>query len=171
YMGTFAADRQQGLSALMLEPAQRLPHKRFLIAGAQYPADFPWGENIYFVRHLPPAEHPAFYASSKLTLNITRRAMAAMGYCPSGRLFEAAACGAPILSDGWEGIEQFFVPGREIVIARSTGDALDALNMDESERAAISEAARRRALSEHTSAHRARELVGLLEQSGVAAWQ
>ena len=92
-------------SALFVEPARRAPDRRFLIGGAQYPPVFPWTDNIYFVRHLPPAEHPAFYSSSRLTLNVTRRAMAAMGYCPSGRLFEAAACGAPILSDDWEGLD------------------------------------------------------------------
>ena len=108
YMGTYAADRQAELEQLLVEPARRLPQKRFLIGGAQYPESFPWSGNIYFVRHLPPAEHRAFYSSSRLTLNVTRAAMARMGYCPSGRLFEAAACGAPILSDAWEGLDAFF---------------------------------------------------------------
>ena len=110
YIGTYAADRQAALEALFVEPAQRLPTERFVIAGAQYPHSFPWTDNIYFVRHLPPAEHPAFYASARLTLNVTRQAMAAMGWCPSGRLFEAAACGVPILSDDWQGLEEFFTP-------------------------------------------------------------
>jgi spore maturation protein CgeB len=99
YMGTYAADRQPVLEQLLVEPARRLPERRFLIGGAQYPAAFPWTSNIFFVRHVPPGEHPAFYSSARLTLNITRAAMAQMGYCPSGRLFEATACGAPVLSD------------------------------------------------------------------------
>ncbi len=166
YMGTFAADRQQGLSALMLEPAQRLPRKRFLIAGAQYPVDFPWSPNIFFVRHLPPGEHPAFFSSCALTLNIPRRAMAELGYCPSGRLFEAAACGAPMLSDWWEGIEQFLEPGRELLIARSAEEAVEALAIAPAELKRIAEAARRRVLAEHTNDRRAQELVGLLESAG-----
>ena len=127
YLGTYAEDRQATLDRLLVETARRSPARRFLVGGAQYPAAFPWTANIFFVRHLPPAEHPAFYSSSRLTLNVTRRAMAAMGYCPSGRLFEAAACGAPILSDEWEGLERFFRPGIEILIARDTADAESAL--------------------------------------------
>jgi spore maturation protein CgeB len=101
YLGTYAEDRQRGVDALLVEPARRRPELRFVIGGAQYPQTFPWTDNIYFVRHLPPADHPAFYSSSRLTLNVTRRAMAEMGYCPSGRLFEAAACGVPIVTDPW----------------------------------------------------------------------
>jgi spore maturation protein CgeB len=102
YLGTYAADRQAALEMLFVAPARHRPKQRFLIGGAQYPQDFPWSDNIYFVRHLPPSEHPAFFSSSRLTLNVTRQAMAEMGWCPSGRLFEASACGAAILSDGWD---------------------------------------------------------------------
>ncbi|WP_460450747.1 CgeB family protein [Alsobacter sp. SYSU BS001988] len=165
YLGTYAQDRQAALEALFVEPARRRPGQRFLIAGAQYPPDFPWTDNIYFVRHLPPAEHPAFYASSRLTLNVTRRAMAEMGWCPSGRLFEAAACGAALLSDSWEGLDSFFEPGREILIARSTEDALAAIDRPSGEIAAIGRRARERVLAEHTSAHRARDLLAALEDA------
>src|SRR6185369_8117440 len=115
YLGTYAADRQDALEELLIEPARLAGTKRFVIGGAQYPADFPWTSNIYFVRHLPPSLHPAFYGSCRMTLNITRAAMAEMGFCPSGRLFEAAACGAPILTDTWEGLDQFYTPGEEIL--------------------------------------------------------
>lgn len=162
YLGTYAEDRQAALEALFVEPARRLPDKRFLIGGAMYPADFPWTDNIFFVKHMPPAEHPAFFASSRLTLNVTRRAMAAMGYCPSGRLFEAAACGTPLLSDGWEGLDAFFTPGREILIARSTNDALAALALSDAELGALARAARERTLEEHTADRRAREMVEAL---------
>ncbi len=163
YIGTYAEDRQAALEALLIEPAQQLPKRRFLIAGAMYPRSFPWRENIFFVRHLPPAEHASFYSSSALTLNVTRRAMAEMGYCPSGRLFEAAACGVPVLSDWWEGLDGFFEPGREILIARSTEEAVQAIGMPREELARIGRAARDRALSAHTAAHRARELEAILE--------
>src|SRR5205807_2626504 len=114
YLGTFAADRQAALETLFVEPARRRPAGRFVLGGAQYPHDFPWSPNIYFVRHLPPSEHPAFFCSSRATLNVTRPDMVDMGWCPSGRLFEAAACGAAILSDTWEGLDSFFAPGEEI---------------------------------------------------------
>ncbi len=114
YLGTFAADRQSRFEELFLRPAQQMPDKKFCIGGALYPPDFPWASNIYFLKHLAPPEHAVFYSSSRLTLNITRAAMARMGYAPSGRLFEAAACGTPIVSDWWEGFDQFFEPGKEI---------------------------------------------------------
>jgi len=162
YLGTYAADRQEALERLFLEPARRLPGKRFVIGGAQYPIDFPWGDNLFFVRHLPPADHPAFYASSPLTLNVTRAAMASMGYCPSGRLFEAAACGTAVLSDTWEGLDRFFEPGREIFTARSTEEVFDVLSRPQEEILRVARAARERTLVEHTAEKRAEELVEIL---------
>jgi spore maturation protein CgeB len=165
YLGTYSQDRQQALEHLFVGAARKRPEFRFLIGGAQYPADFPWSPNIYFVRHLPPSEHPAFFASSRMTLNVTREAMAKMGWCPSGRLFEAAACGAPIVTDVWNGIDEFFEPGEEILLARQQGDVLAALELDDAELRRISKRARERTLDQHCSARRARELIGLLEQS------
>src|SRR5205823_1548219 len=111
YLGTYAADRQDALRALFTEPARRLPHDRFLLAGSMFDGSFPWQPNIYYINHLPPADHPAFYCSTRLTLNVTRRPMAEMGYCPSARLFEATACGSAVLTDYWDGLEEFFTPG------------------------------------------------------------
>lgn len=165
YLGTYAADRQPALQALLVEPARERSGLRFLIGGAQYPQNFPWSGNIYFVRHLPPDEHPAFFSSSRLTLNITRRDMAEMGFCPSGRLFEAAACGTPVLSDSWTGLETFFAPGSEILIARSTADSVAALDLDEAEVRRIGLAACERTLAEHTSARRAAELLAAFDHA------
>jgi spore maturation protein CgeB len=165
YLGTYAEDRQGALEQLFVAPARRLPLRRFLIGGAQYPQNFPWNDNIYFKRHLPPSEHPAFFSSSRLTLNVTRRAMAEMGFCPSGRLFEAAACGTPILSDEWEGIEEFFTPGDEILVARSTDDAIAAIELSDETLAAHARAARARTLEEHTADRRAVELEALLSEA------
>jgi spore maturation protein CgeB len=162
YLGTYAADRQAALRELLIEPAQHRPGQRFLIGGAQYPAEFPWLGNIFFVRHLPPSEHPAFYSSSRITLNITRAAMARLGWCPSGRLFEAAACGVPILSDSWPGLDQFFTPGSEILVAETREDAIAALDLPQGELAQIARAAQERVASEHTADHRVRELEQLL---------
>jgi spore maturation protein CgeB len=163
YLGTYAADRQRALEALFLHPARRLPGRRFAIGGAMYPDSFPWTPNTYFFGHVSPSAHAAFYGSSKLTLNVTRGAMASMGYCPSGRLFEAAACGTPILSDEWEGLDSFFEPGREILVARSTEDAVEAMGMSRKRLEQIGAAGRERALEEHTAGRRARELEAALE--------
>jgi spore maturation protein CgeB len=154
YLGTYAEDRQTTLERLFIEPARRLPGKKFLIGGAQYPAHFPWTQNVFFTQHLPPADHPAFFCSGRVTLNVTRRAMAQMGYCPSGRLFEAASCGCPLLSDTWPGLETFFTPGKEILIANTTEDAINALQLSDAELKRIAAAARERTLAEHTSEQR-----------------
>jgi spore maturation protein CgeB len=165
YLGTYAADRQPALERLLVEPARLLPQRRFLIGGAQYPEAFPWTGNIFFVRHLPPDQHPAFYSSSRLTLNITRAAMARMGHCPSGRLFEAAACGAPILSDPWEGLDAFFRPDSEILVAHGTDHAIDALEVSDAELAQIASLARQRTLEEHTADRRAAQLESAIEDA------
>jgi spore maturation protein CgeB len=163
YLGTYAPDRQARLHELFIEPARRCPEKRFVIGGAQYPTEFPWTNNIWFVRHIPPPEHPAFYSSSCLTLSVTRAAMADMGYCPSGRLFEAAACGTPVISDWWQGLGDFFRPGREILVASTATEVEEALSLDSEELRAIGYAARDRVLAEHTADHRGAELLSLLE--------
>lgn len=165
YLGTYAGDRQERLEALFIAPAAQRPHQRFVLGGAQYPQDFPWHPNIFFVRHLPPAEHPAFYASSRLTLNVTRAAMARMGWCPSGRLFEAAACATPVISDWWEGLDAFYAPDSEILPARSAEDVVAALDMSESEIRRIGRAAKERTLADHTSAHRAAEFLQVIEEA------
>jgi spore maturation protein CgeB len=165
YLGTYAADRQATLETLFIEPARRQPEQRFLIGGAQYPQEFPWAPNIYFVQHLEPAQHPAFFCSSRLTLNVTRRAMKAMGYCPSGRLFEAAACRTPVISDSWEGLERFFAPDEEIIIAHTSDAVTDALQRTEGALARIGRQARERTLSEHTALHRVVELESALESA------
>jgi len=162
YLGTYAADRQDKVDALFLEPARQRPALQFVIGGAQYPADFPWTDNIFYWRHVAPGEHPRFYAAARATLNVTRATMAASGWCPSGRLFEAAACSAPILSDWWDGLDEFFAPGREILIVRTTDDVLGALDRSDEEFARIGDAARARALADHTAERRAAELVSLL---------
>ena len=165
YLGTYAADRQPALRELFLAPALRQPSARFLIGGALYPESFPWSANLFFVRHLPPALHPAFFCSSRATLNITRRAMAEYGYCPSGRLFEAAACGTPLLTDGWEGLDSFFVPGEEILRVDSAEDVLAAVSLSDGELSRIAAAARHRALTEHSAASRAAELESICQRA------
>jgi spore maturation protein CgeB len=169
YLGTYSADRQDALTRLFLAPARHRPSRRFTLAGSMYPLDFQWTPNMFYLSHLPPGDHPAFYCSSALTLNITRGPMAEMGFCPSGRLFEAAACGTAIVSDWWEGLDGFFTPGEEILIAHDTDAAVAALDLSDLERSAIGRRGRERALDCHTAAIRARELEkAILERSNVS---
>jgi spore maturation protein CgeB len=163
YLGAWAADRQAALDALFLEPARRLADKRFLLAGAQYPHELVWPDNVHRFDHVPPGEHAAFYCSSPLTLSVTRAPMVALGHCPSGRLFEAAACGVPVLSDAWEGLDGLFEPDREILIARNADEAMAHLQRSPEELHRIGEAARARTLAQHTAAHRAEQLIVILE--------
>ncbi len=163
YLGTYARDRQHALERLFLEPARLRPSKKFILGGSLYPEDFGWAPNIWYAAHVSPFDHAAFYASSPLTVSVTRGPMASMGFCPSGRLFEAAACGTPVLSDVWNGLRDFFEPGSEILVARTTEEALDAIELSREELARIGRRARERVLDEHTATHRARELISYLE--------
>ena len=162
YLGTYSADRQQALEELLIKPARHLPQRRFVVGGAMYPEAQSWPPNVRYYHHVAPPEHCRFYSSSPLTLSVTRASMAALGYCPSGRIFEAAACGTAVLSDWWEGLDAFFEPGKEILIARSTEDATSTLAMDKSEIARIGARAKERTLDCHTSYIRARQLLYLL---------
>jgi spore maturation protein CgeB len=163
YLGTRAADRDHAVRALFLDAARALPDRRFLLGGSLYPASTDFPANVARIEHVPPPEHAAFYGSARLSLNVTRGVMKRAGFCPSGRLFEAAACGAPIVTDAWEGIDRFFEEDREILVAASTADVLAALARTDEELWRIGRAARERALGEHTAAHRAAELLAAVE--------
>lgn len=159
YLGTYSADRQDALERLLIEPARKHPEGRFAVAGAQYPDSIVWPANVARTVHLPPAEHRGFYNAQRFTLNVTRRDMVAAGFSPSVRLFEAAACGVPILSDNWPGIDQFFEPKREIVLVEDANAVLASLRgMSEERRTQMAQRARTRILAEHTAAHRAETL-------------
>jgi spore maturation protein CgeB len=163
YIGTYSADRHAKLEELFLGPARQLSQRQFVIAGAMYDDRAGWPPNVRHFEHVPPHEHCAFYSSSPLTLSVTRGPMAAMGYCPSGRLFEAAACGTAVLSDWWTGLDTFFEPEREILVAGSCAEAVLAIESDAAELARIGERARERALDCHTAEARAQRLLSLIE--------
>jgi spore maturation protein CgeB len=159
YMGTYSDDRQPTLERLLLSVAREWKEASFIAVGPQYPDSIVWPPNIKRVTHLAPRHHRAFYNEQRFTLNITRAAMIAAGWSPSVRLFEAAACGTPIITDDWNGLDSFFTRDEEILVAGSTADVLSMLqDVPEAERLAIGARARRRVLSEHTAAHRAAEL-------------
>jgi len=159
YLGTFSDDRQPTVERLLLHPAKMEPKMRFVVAGPQYPKTISWPANVDHIVHLNPAEHRAFYNSQRFTLNVTRADMVRAGYSPSVRLFEAAACGTPVISDEWTGLDKFFTPGEEILLARTTADANRILHSWSAEEAReLGMRARKRVLAEHTAAHRAEEL-------------
>jgi spore maturation protein CgeB len=164
YMGTYAADRQHKFEQLFLHTVQSRPNDTFVLAGSQYPQHH-WTKNLKHFEHVSPYDHPALYSSSRFTLNITRDGMARAGYCPSGRLFEAAACGTPIITDWFSGLNCFFKPQEEILVVNDTDDVLDALDISDDQLAKIAARARERTLYEHTGDCRARELMSYLEDA------
>lgn len=166
YLGTYSDDRQPPLQKLMLDAAAKLPQQKFVVAGPGYPEKTNWPSNLERIDHLPPSEHRKFYNSQRFSMNITRKNMVEMGYAPSVRLFEAAACATPVISDYWEGLDSFFEFGKEILVSRSAEETMAYLTeVDEDERRAIGRAAREKVLSRHTAAHRAAELIGYLREA------
>ena len=161
YLGTYSDDRQPMLERLLIEPARRLPHRRFVVAGPQYPATLEWPANVERIEHLPPADHPAFYSRQRFTLNVTRADMVAAGWSPSVRLFEAACCAAPVISDPWPGLDEVFRPEAEIFIRDNSEAVVDLIERGEGRDAG--ERARRRALRDHTGLNRARKLASIAD--------
>ncbi len=171
YLGTYSDDRQPALERLLVSPARECPELGFCVAGSMYPETISWPENVERIQHLPPAEHRDFYNSQRFTLNITRADMVRAGYSPSIRLFEAAACGTPMISDAWDGLGEIFTIGSEILVARNSAECLEYLHdITDEERVEIGERARQRVLAEHTSVSRAAQLETYVgELAGMAA--
>ena len=163
YLGTYSDDRQPTLERLLIEPARAMPNARFVVAGPQYPDTIEWPANVERIEHLPPSEHAAFYSASRFTLNVTRADMIAAGWSPSVRLFEAAACACPIISDRWDGLTTLFNSPGEILLADGAADVIAALGGADA--AAIGLAGQARVLAEHSAAHRAAELENHLTQA------
>ena len=165
YLGTYSDDRQPTLDELLIQTAEKRESGSFVVAGPQYPSTIKWPENVKRIEHLPPDKHRKFYNRQGFTLNVTRAAMIDAGFSPSVRLFEAAACATPIISDFWEGLDKLFEPGHEILIARSTQDVLHYLKeYSEKERKLMGKRARKKVLNEHSSRERAKQLIGYIEE-------
>jgi spore maturation protein CgeB len=159
YLGTYSADRQRALERLLFQPARQLSDEKFVVAGAQYPQTLPWPRNVALIEHLPPSKHLGFYGRQRYALNITRADMVSAGFSPSVRMFEAAACGVPIISDRWPGLESFFAPGKEIVVVDGPQQVVQVLDqLPETQRRQIAAAARKRLLKSHAPEHRAKQL-------------
>jgi len=169
YMATYAPDRQDKVDELFLEPARRNPQRQFMLAGPLYPDDWRWPANVRRAEHVAPREHPAFYSSSRITLNVTRAEMASNGWCPSGRFFEAAACGTPLLSDWWQGLDWFFDVVHDIRVVARAEHVENAIRLPDAELLALSAHARERTLDDHTGQVRARALLHHLEEARTAS--
>lgn len=170
YIGTYDADRQRTIDALLVEPARQWTEALFVVAGPMYPKDIQWPRNVQRIDHLPPSRHCTFYNSQRFTLNVTRAEMVRAGYSPSVRLFEAAACARPIISDYWDGLDSIFEIGREILVAHSPREALRYMKeLTPAEQARIGRAAMKKVLAQHTAAHRAAELEAYVGLTDTAA--
>lgn len=166
YLGTYSTDRQPALEKLLCAPARQLPQSRFAVAGPLYPDNIAWPANVERIEHVEPDRHAWFYGRQRFTLNVTRADMVRMGYSPSVRLFEAAACGVPIISDWWPGLDTIFTPGREILVVGEGEEVVRHLrDISESERRTLAANARRRVLTSHTAAHRAARLESYFEEA------
>jgi spore maturation protein CgeB len=170
YMGTYAPDRQPTLEELFFKPAEALGEKQFVLAGPQYPPQFTWPKNVRRIIHLEPEFHSYFYSASLFTLNLTRTEMVKAGYSPSVRIFEAAGCGSAIISDRWWGLDTFFTPGEEIILARSSADVISCLEeTSEEEARRIGRRSQQRVLAEHSAEKRATEFEEIVGGSDPAA--
>jgi spore maturation protein CgeB len=166
YLGPYSDARQPQLEALLLDPARKLRDSEFVVAGREYPPDLAWPENVERLEHVPPPKHPAFYAAQRWTLNITGGRTRRAEWAPSVRLFQAAACGIPVISERCDGLEQLFADGKEILIADRPSDVVEAIwDMPDDQRRAIGGRARRRVLAEHTPARRIDQLELLLART------
>jgi spore maturation protein CgeB len=169
YLGTYSDDRQPTVAELLLEPARALNAQRFVVAGPQYPKSIRWPKNVERITHIEPRDHRAFYNAQRFTLNVTRADMIRAGYSPSVRLFEAAACGTPIISDSWPGLDELFTPDEEILVVKKSSEVIEILGkMSPDEARKIGNRARERVLAEHTAAHRAAELEELINSVRLA---
>jgi spore maturation protein CgeB len=166
YLGTYSPDRQPPLQELMMNAALKDLNKKYVIAGPQYPSSIIFPANIERIEHLPPSEHRLFYNSQHFTLNITREDMIKAGYSPSVRLFEAAACAVPIISDYWDGLNSFFEFDKEILISGSSDETITFINeLTEDDQRRIGEAGRNKVLNLHTASKRAEELLSYYQEA------
>jgi spore maturation protein CgeB len=156
-------DREARIQEFLFDPARRLPHCQFLLAGNGWQgAEVP--ENITLLGHLPTADHNVFNCSPTAVLNVNRASMARFGFSPATRIFEAAGAGACLISDAWPGLDHFLEPDTEVLVAANGEEVAERLRHLTPRRArTIGEAARRRVLAEHTYEQRVAQLEGLLD--------
>jgi len=168
FMGNRMPDREQRVHELFFRAAHSAPELRFVLGGSGWD-DVELPPNVRWIGHVPTSEHRAWNCSAHIVMNINRNDMAATGFSPPTRVFEAAGCASCVLTDAWTGIETFFVPGREILVAGTAGDVVDAVRATSAEDARqIGGAARARVLRDHTYTARAAQLEAALMSTALA---
>jgi spore maturation protein CgeB len=169
FLGNRLPDRERRVEEFFLAVAAKRPHRRFLFGGSGWD-DKPRSPNVDYLGHVGTADHNAFNCTPTAVLNVNRESMARYGFSPPTRVFEAAGAGACLITDEWVGIDLFLEPGREILVARDgeqVAEHLDHITADRERAVNIGAAARRRIISDHTYAHRAREVERVLEGAEV----
>lgn len=164
FLGNRLPDREARVEEFFLRAAQLVPEQQFMLGGNGW-ADKPLPANIRYIGHVYTADHNAFNCSSRLVLNVSRESMARNGYSPATRVFEAAGAAACLITDAWEGMNSFLEPGKEILVAHSGSDVAQTVRELDSDRArAIGEAARKRALADHTYTQRGNLVESALQE-------
>ncbi len=165
FIGNFKPERQYLLENLLLEPARITPNRQFALAGAGYPFSSIWPDNLTYLEHLPETNRVDFYNRQACTLILGKSDRREHGFTPPRQLLAAAACGVPVLTERWQGLEEFFEPSRELFCVNEEQDVLDVLyGTDDTSRRKVGAFARERVLSSHTTAHRAQQLLGYWEE-------
>ena len=168
FLGNRLPDREARVATFLFDAAARLPEARFLLGGSGWLQDAV-PANVAVLGHIPTADHNAFNVTPRAVLNISRADMAATGFSPATRVFEAAGAGACLATDPWRGIELFLQPGREVLVVRDGADLAEMLRALTPERAReIGDNARARVLAEHTYDRRAAQLDSLLRTARAA---
>jgi spore maturation protein CgeB len=163
FLGNRLPDREARVEEFLLKPARQLSEHRFLLGGSGW-GDKPLSGNIQYFDHVYTADHNAFNSSPMVVLNITRDSMARYGFSPATRVFEAAGASACLITDAWPGIEMFYEPGEEILVAANGDQVVEHLcSLNPHDTKMIGEAAYRRTLAEHTYAHRAAQIDAILD--------
>jgi spore maturation protein CgeB len=165
FLGNRLPDREARVEEFFLAAAAARPQQRFLLGGSGW-GDKPRPANVRYAGHVFTRDHNAFNCTPRAVLNVNRQSMARFGFSPPTRVFEAAGAAACLITDAWEGIEQFLEPGREVLVARTGEEVAALLDALSAERAlSIGQAALRRVLSEHTYAHRAAQFDALMAET------
>lgn len=165
FLGNRLPDREARVEEFFIRPAERLSDRRFLIGGNGWP-DRQMPGNVQVRGHVYTHEHNAFNCTPRAVLNVARDSMAAVGFSPATRVFEAAGAAACLITDAWEGIEQFLTPNAEVLVARDGQDVAEHVEALTEDRArAIGEAARARIVAEHTYDRRGTQVDAILREA------
>jgi spore maturation protein CgeB len=163
FLGNRLPDREARVEEFFLRAAAQLPQHRMLLGGSGW-GDKPLPANVQYLGHVYTADHNAFNCTPRAVLNVSRESMARYGFSPATRVFEAAGAAACLITDAWEGLETFFAPAEEVLVAHDGDEVAEHVRtLDASRAREIGQAAYRRVLAEHTYAHRAAQVDAVLQ--------